>query len=262
MNKFVKFLGKNRPTILTAIGIVGMAATAVLAYKSYPAVTDKLNDKADEVYEMEGRDQLTKTEKVQVYAKTLWPTFAIGGISAGMIALGLNDQVKRTSALATAYYLSESTLKEYQEKVIEEIGERKEQAIRDKVAVSKMEKTEPVNQTIVYTEGSQPWIYDTFTNVFFRMNYEKYRRIIAEATNLMITQDFISVEELYYMLQVKLPEGKNWHLLGWAARNGRSNLKDYYRETLAMREINGESVPCMIVEWQIDPKYDYNVYGH
>lgn len=262
MNKIAKVIGKNGPLILTALGIVGMAATAVLAYKSYPAVTDKLSEKADEVYEQENREQLTKMEKAEVYIKTLWPTFALGAVSGIMIVFGHKEQVRRTSALATAYCLSETTLKEYQKAVIDEIGEKKERVIRDRVAVSKMDKAEAANQTIIYAEGSQPWIYDTVTHTYFRMNYEKYRRIIAEATNQMVFQDGISVEELYYMLKVKLPnDGRNWSLLGWTPRNASSNLKDYYRETSCMTEINGETVPCMVVDWQVEPKYDYNVYG-
>lgn len=259
MNKFVKILSKNRPVILTVMGAVGMVATAVLAYKAYPAVTEKLNEKADELYESEDRDQLTKMETAKVYAKVLWPTVTLGAASLAMIALGHTEQIKRTSALATAYALSESTLKEYQTKVIEEIGEKKEQAIRDKVAASKMEKVEPTKETIVLTDDNKPWIFDSVTGCYFRMNYEKYKRIIAEANLLMFKRDFLSVADMYELLDVTIPpSGSEFQLLGWSANDG--DIEIY--TTSALKDILGETVPCMVVEYSVRPKYNYNVYGH
>lgn len=260
MNKFMKILSKNRPVILTVTGAIGMVATAVLAYKAYPAVTEKLNEKADEVYENEERDQLTKMETAKVYAKVLWPTVTLGAASLAMIALGHTEQIKRTSALATAYALSESTLKEYQSKVIEEIGEKKEQAIRDKVAASKMEKVEPTKETIVLTDDNKPWMCDTVTGVYFRMNYERFKRIIAEANLLMFKRDFLSVPDLYELLEVELPPDvmSEFALLGWNSNNG--DIEIY--TTSALRTICGETVPCMVIEYRARPKFNYNVYGH
>lgn len=259
MNKFIQILSKNRPLILTALGVGGMIATAVMAYKSYPVVTDKIAEKGDEIYEQEGEERpLTKMETAKVYAKCLWPTFLMGGASALMIGLGHKEQIKRTSALATAYYLSESTLKEYQEKVIEEIGEKKEKAIRDKVSTSKMEKVEPP-QTVILTDDNKPWICDSVTGCYFRMNYEKFRRIVAEANLLMFKRDFLSVSDLYELLEVELPpNGSEFQLLGWSANDG--DIEIY--TTSALRDIRGETVPCMVLEYRTRPKYNYNIYGH
>ena len=238
-NKLIKFLAQNRPLILTVLGIGGMVGTAVMAYKTYPVVRLKLSDKAVEVWDQEGEDrELTKKEVAECYAKALWPTVLLGAASTTMIVLGHSDQVRRTSALATAYCLSETTLKEYQEKVIEEIGEKKEQAIRDKVSASKMNKVEPTKETIITTSESNPWIFDTSTHCYFRMNYEKFRRVIAEINLEMFKRDFVSVADLYEKLDVKLPPDEDWYLLGWNASNGDI---EYYT-TSALREIMGETV--------------------
>lgn len=260
VKNLIKVLAKNRPIILTAVGIGGMAVTALLAYKSYPAVTDAIADKADEVYQEENRENLTKMETVKVYAKVLWPTVTLGVVSGVMIVLGHKDQVKRTSAIATAYALSESTLKEYQEKVIEEIGEKKEQAIRDKVAAAKMEKIEPTKETIVVTDDNKPWMCDTATGTYFRMNYERFKRIIAEANLLMFKRDFLSVPDLYELLEVELPPDvmSEFALLGWNSNDG--DIEIY--TTSALRTICGETVPCMVIEYRARPKFNYNVYGH
>lgn len=49
--------------------------------------------------------------------------------------------LRRNAALATAYTLSESALKEYREKVVETIGEKKEQAVQDAVAKERTSKS-------------------------------------------------------------------------------------------------------------------------
>lgn len=259
MNKFLKALGKKRPIILTGIGICGMVATAVMAYKSWPSVHTAVDDKLEEVYEEEGDDrQLTKMEVGKIYAKTLWPTVTLGAVSMIMIILGHADQVKRTSAIATAYYLSESTLKEYQEKVIEEIGEKKEREIRDRLSCSKMTKVEPNDQTIVKSDGDEPWMFDSVVGCYFRMGYEKYRRHIAEANLDMYKRDYLSVADLYYKMSVRLPGGINeWTYLGWNPRDG--DIEVYM--TSAIHEIMGEMVPCMVIEYKVAPKYGFDRYG-
>lgn len=52
---------------------------------------------------------------------------------------------KRTAALATAYKLSETALTEYKEKVVETIGEKKEQLVRDKIDKDHIDK-DPVSK--------------------------------------------------------------------------------------------------------------------
>ncbi len=60
--------------------------------------------------------------------KTAWPCYipaAVGAISVFCLIGASSTNLRRNAALATAYTLSESTLKEYQEKVVETIGEKR-----------------------------------------------------------------------------------------------------------------------------------------
>lgn len=259
MNKFFRFLGKNRPTVLTLVGTAGLIATSVMAYKSAESVQIALdtawNLAVSENPERE--EELTRREKAWVYVKTLWPTFALGAVSTTLIILGNSDHIARRNAALAAYYISESTLKDYQAEVIKEIGEKKERSVRDRVAEKHLNET-PVNEKMtVISSSDKPWICDTATGCYFRMSYEKFMRIMAEANLEMYKRDYISVSDLYEMLEVQLPPGGDWFLKGWSARNGDI---DYYH-TSAVREINGEVVPCLVVEYRYKPVYDFDVYG-
>ena len=266
MNKFVKFLGANRPSILTFVGVGGLIATAVMAYKSYPAVGSKMRElEADKdpvtvYYDNEPEEipaTLTRKEKAWVYVRMLWPTIALGTASTILIILGNRDHVNRRNAALAAYYISESTLKDYQEEIIKEIGEKQEHKIRDKVAEKRMEAVPANDQTIIISDSSNPWVCDTATGHYFRMNYEKLRRIIAEANLEIVKRDYISLMDFYEMLDVEERMYEDWwDHTGW---NARYPLDVYF--TSAMRNINGETVPCMIMEYRTRPFENFCYYG-
>lgn len=259
MNKFVKFLGVNRPTILTFVGLGGLVATAVMAYKSAESVQIALdtawNLKVSENPEYDEPD-LTKKEKAWVYVKTLWPTFTLGAISTALVLLGNRDHINRRNAALTAYLLSEETLKDYQAEVVKELGEKKENALRDKLAESHMQQTPVNDKTVIISDPEKPWVCDTTTGCFFRMNYEKLRRVIAEANLELLKRDYISISDLYEMMEIQLPPG-DWFMLGWNARSGE--IDPHF--TSAIREINGETVPCMVMEYRVKPFRDFDMYG-
>lgn len=247
MSKFLNFIGKNRPTILTIVGAGGLIATAVMAYKSWPAVHEQLYD----------NEEMTKKEKAWVYVKTLWPTFTLGAVSTAMVVLGNRDHLHRTHAALAAYYISESTLKDYQEEMIKELGDKQATKIRDKVNEKRMNDIPANDQTIIVSETDAPWVCDTATGCYFRMSYEKLRRVMAEANLEMFKRDYISVADLYDGFEVELPPGQDWWMLGWSSRDGDIE----YWTTSAIREIQGNKVPCMVLEYRVKPHYDFDRYG-
>lgn len=265
MSKFTKFLGKNRPSILTFIGVGGLVGTAVMAYKAAEVVQYRLDAAynlklsedpgiaAGEVDDVE----LTKKEKAWVYIKTLWPTFTLGAVSVAMIVLGNRDHINRRNAAIAAYYISESTLKDYQAAMIEETGEKQTEKIKEKVAEKRMNDVPVTDRTVIISESDAPWICDTATGCYFRMSYEKMRRVLAEANLELFKRDYISVADLYDMFDVEIPPGQDWFLLGWSAKDGDIE----YFTTSALREIHGERVPCMVLEYRVKPHYDFDVYG-
>lgn len=266
MNKFVKFLGKNRPTILTFVGLGGLVATAVMAYKSAESVQVALdtawNLKVSEDPEYDEPD-LTKKEKAWVYVKTLWPTFTLGAASAALIILGNSDHLARRNAALTAYLISEGKLKDYQAEMVKEIGEKQAGKIRDQVNEKKLSEAPEPTSTVILS-SDEPWLYDTATNCYFRMNYEKFRRIMVEAALEITRNDYISVAELYSLLDVELPpSGKNtsWWMIGWSARDLNSDGKLDYWPTSTITEIQGNKVPCMVIDYNPGPHHDFNMYG-
>ena len=113
---------KHSPEILTGIGIAGMITTTVLAVRATPKALILIEEKKDELEV----NELTPKETVQAAWACYIPTAVIGTVSIACLIGASSVNMRRRAALATAYTLSESALKEYQEKVVETIGEKKE----------------------------------------------------------------------------------------------------------------------------------------
>lgn len=108
---------KHSPEILTGIGIAGMITTTVMAVKATPKALILLEEKKDEL----DTDRLEPKDII----KTAWPCYipaaVVGSISVFCLIGASSTNLRRNAALATAYTLSESTLKEYQEKSLRQL---------------------------------------------------------------------------------------------------------------------------------------------
>lgn len=153
---------KHSPEILTGIGIAGMITTTVMAVRATPKALILIEEKKDELE----TDQLSGKEIV----KTAWPCYIpaaiVGSVSVFCLIGASSTNLRRNAALATAYTLSESTLKEYQEKVVEAIGDKKEQTIRESMAKEKIMKN-PVREVILTEKGGNTICYDAISGRYF-----------------------------------------------------------------------------------------------
>ena len=105
--------------ILTGIGIAGMITTTVMAVRATPKALI-LIDEREKAAEFDGSDEpLPNAERVKAAWRCYIPAAAVGCASVACLIGASSVNIRRNAALATAYTLSESALKEYQEKVVE-----------------------------------------------------------------------------------------------------------------------------------------------
>ena len=135
-NELGKAVKKHSPEILTGIGVAGMISAVVVAVGATPKALKLIEDKK----EQEQKDKLTVKETVKTAWKCYIPTAAVCVASAVCIICANSVSSKRTAAIATAYKLSETAMREYHDKVVEVIGEKKEKTVRDSIAKDKIEK--------------------------------------------------------------------------------------------------------------------------
>ena len=119
---------KHSPEILTGVGIAGMITAGIMAVKATPRALDLLAEIHEKEEELELDKKEVSKEIVTKVAPVYIPSILVSVLSATCLISATSVNCRRTAALATAYSLSENALKEYQEKVIETFGEKKERS--------------------------------------------------------------------------------------------------------------------------------------
>lgn len=236
---------KHSPEILTGIGITGMITTTVLAVRATPKAMMLIEERKLDLE----TEQLKKTEIV----KTVWPcyipTILTGTMSIACIIFASSVNARRNAALATAYALSETTLRDYQDKVIETIGEKKESVVRDAIAKDKIEKDPVDTNEIVITDKGDTLCYEPLSGRYFRSDIDKIKRALNEINNMLLKDDYISLNDFY--CEIGIGETKIGDEIGWHIQGGLIDL--HFSTQLAA---NGE--PCLVFDFIKAPTYDYN----
>lgn len=241
---------RKAPEILTGIGIAGMATTIVLAVKATPKAMELIEQRELEIAERDDTDirNLTAIETVKTAWKPYVPALLTGLGSTACLIGGISVSARRTAALATAYKISETALSEYKEKMIEVVGEKKAQAIKEKIDGEKLEKDPVSKREVIITEKGNTLCYDMLSGRYFKSDIEKIKKAVNEI-NRQLTYDFyVSLNEFYD--ELGLPDTKLGGELGW-------NLDDGLVEPSFSSQIADDGTPCIVLDYNVAPRYNY-----
>lgn len=235
---------KHSPEILTGIGIAGMITTTVMAVRATPKALILIEERKEEI----GVNQLEAVDLI----KTTWmcyvPAALTGTLSIACLIGASSVNVRRNAALATAYTLSESALKDYQEKVIEMFGEKKNEAVKDAIAKDKVEKNPVVTREVIITEKGNTLCYDAVSGRYFKGDIEKIKKAECELNRQMRDEMYISLNDFYY--EIGLDNIKLGDELGW-------NIDDGYIDLSFSSQLAGDGTPCLVIDYTIAPRYDF-----
>ena len=242
-------VSKRSPEILTGLGIAGMISTTVLAVRATPKALDLIAMAEDEKFDNGHGDKLTVSEKMKVAWKPYIPA-AITGIASISCIIGASSvHAKRNAAIAAAYNLSQTALTEYKEKVVETIGEKKEQAIKDKIAKDKIKKDPVSKSEVIVTGKGNTLCYDAFNSRYFYSDIDQIKRAINELNRIMLNQMYVSLNDFYDELNLK--HSGNGDELGW-------KLDDGFVEVDFSSQLSDDGRPCLVIEYMVAPRYDYS----
>lgn len=192
------------------------------------------------------KKEISTEEMVRVTWKEYIPTAVLTTAAVTSIFGSMYIHNKRNAALAGVYALSEARLKEYKDKVLANVGEKKVQKIREDISEDSIRKN-PVEE--VLTTGRGDYLcYDELSGRYFNSTIEDVKHVINLANELLIKgQNFISLNELYTMMGLPSIElGKD---IGWNVDN---LIEPYTSSHLAS---NGH--PCLVLAFENTPHADY-----
>ena len=243
-----RVLTKYSPGILTGIGITGMIGATFMAVKATPKALYLIEAKKEES-EVE---ELTPIETI----KTCWTCYIPATLTTVLSAVCLigasTVSAKRNAALATAYSISEAALREYQEKVVEVIGEKKEKAVRDAVAKNQIER-DPVtkSEVVIIDSNSNTLCYEPLSGRYFKSTIDKIKKAEIKLDRQMIQEMYVSLNDFYW--EIGLDETDLGDKMGW-------NLSKGYMDLSFSSQLADDGTPCAVIVYGIPPVYDYQNY--
>ena len=246
-------VSKHSPEILTGIGIAGMITTTVMAVRATPKALELIDEgKLERADNDENFIYDSTPLPVKDIIKLTWrcyiPAAVTGCLSVSCLIGASSVNVRRNAALATAYTLSETALKEYRGKVVEVIGDKKEQAVRDAVAKDKIDQNPVTSREIIVTEKGNTLCYDVASGRYFKSDIDKLKKIENELNRQMRDDMYISLNEFYY--EIGLNPTSIGDDLGWSIDNGYIDLN-------FSSQLTDDGTPCLVIDYQVAPKYDY-----
>ena len=243
-----RVLTKYSPGILTGIGIAGMIGATFMAVKATPKALYLIETKKEES-EVE---ELTPVETIKTCWKCYIPAAFTTVVSAACLIGASTVSAKRNAALATAYSISEAALREYQEKVVEVIGEKKEKAVRDAVAKDQIER-DPVtkSEVVIIDSNSNTLCYEPLSGRYFKSTIDKIKKAEIKLDRQMIQEMYVSLNDFYW--EIGLDGTDLGDKMGW-------NLSKGYMDLSFSSQLADDGTPCAVIVYGIPPVYDYQNY--
>lgn len=270
-------MAKNAPTILTITGITAMASSTYWAVKATPkalALKEKAeveknkkagtfkNQKLHYYDEKEGSFvdgfqnwvPLTKLEIVQTCWRCYAPAFITGVFGAACLIGANSMNLRKNAALAAAYALSETNFKEYREKTLEEVGEKKEEKIRNAVAEEKIAKDPVTDSSLIIETGfGDTRCYDPFCARRFKCSIEKLRSAVNELNLQLVTDGYVTLNDFYALINLPEVDSRFGDDFGWNLNEHRETVQ---LDLSAQLDNDEERTPCMVVGFKYGPIYN------
>lgn len=243
-----RVLTKYSPGILTGIGIAGMIGATFMAVKATPKALYLIETKKEES-EVE---ELTPVETIKTCWKCYIPATLATVLSIICLIGASTVSAKRNAALATAYSISEAALREYQEKVVEVVGEKKEKAVRDAVAKDQIER-DPVtkSEVVIIDSNSNTLCYEPLSGRYFKSTIDKIKKVEIKLDRQMIQEMYVSLNDFYW--EIGLDGTDLGDKMGW-------NLSKGYMDLSFSSQLADDGTPCAVIVYGIPPVYDYQRY--
>lgn len=183
LKHFTKNIGKvvqeNSPTILTALGVVGVAATGYFTAKAAVKTGQMIIIDAESTAGVE--PVMTTRQIVEKHWKLYIPAVTTGVMTVGCIIAANRIQVRRMAALAGAYAVISGDFDEYREKAQELLGVKKSAEVNEHTLKKQLNKYPidslgPVPGKTEFFEGtSGRYFFSTIEDVKFAINKTNHK---------------------------------------------------------------------------------------
>ncbi len=253
--KIGQFTINNAPTILTISAGVGVVTTAITSGRAAVKASRVLEE-----LEYKSETKPTTMDKVKAAGPIFIAPTISGAATIFCILWAHKIHLQREAAIAAAYAMMDSRYREYRDKVISEIGEKKENRLHDEVAQDKVNKTYPQNGlNIIRTPYGDVLFMDSFTGRYFYSSYEQIERAKIAIAGIAQREMSVSLNDFYSALEI--PTVGVGKILGWDICDVEDKTFTPVIPIVTNRTCKTptpEQLPCTIIDYDIEPIINYN----
>lgn len=281
-------LAKNSPQILLGLGIAGVITSTVLACKATLKVNEIVKETKETIDIINhegslGKEHYSKEDAgkdlVIVYAQTgmkfvklYGPAVIVGLVSIGFIMKSHSILSMRNAGMAAAYKVLDSTFKAYRGRVVEELGEVKDQQFRYGIQEEKIttEEIDPetgkvkkvkgiIKKTTIDDEASEYARFFDHYSVQWR-KIPEYNLVFLNhaqkaANDMLYMKGHVFLNEVYDLLGI--PRSKAGAVVGWMANGAVGDGKI----TFGMYDVNKSGAREFVNGYTDAILLDFNVDG-
>jgi hypothetical protein len=234
-------ISKHSPEILTGMGIAGMGFTVISAVKATPKALQIIEEEKPE----------TKLDVIKATWRCYIPTIVSGVASAACIIGANSVNARRNAALAAAYNISQAALIDYKDKVLEHVGEAKEQVIRESIAKDKIDKNPVKNTEVLVTDKGDVLCYDLVFGRYFKSNRDNIQKAENRVNRTIVTDMYACLNDFYE--ELGLPPTEIGYELGW-------NIDDREIRVEYSSVLGADGTPCLAITYNVAPRYNYSKF--
>ena len=241
--KLGRKISDNSPVILTSMAVGGVVSTAYFTATATAKSVHRLY--AEGAYDEEVWEEQTFLDR----AKIVWPNYippvVIGATTIGCVISGHGVHTRRQAALMGLYSVTDAAFSEYRDKVVEVIGEKEEQKVRDDIAQDQVQTHGP-SEVIMVGSGDH-LCYDSFTARYFQSSVEDIRRAENKINAQIINDGYASQNDFYR--EIGLSPTAFGDEIGWRVEH---MLELNFTSTLT-----DTGKPALSVNYRAEPIRDY-----
>lgn len=252
-NVVTLFASEHRTSLMVGGGIAGMVIAGITAVRVTPKASMLLEERRCSKHDAylentETNPQLTIKDYIQVTWKYYLPPIALATVSAGAIIFAHKVDRKENAALAAAYAISESRLKEYSDKVLETVGEKKEKEVRNAIDKDRVNNNQPVDGEIISTGQGDTLCMDAWNGRYFYSDIEVLRRAAVDLSRAVLNDETVTLNDFYD--RIDLPQTKNGDFFAWEIGNHHEMIELSFSSQLDFKKR-----PVLVMDFKFAPTY-------
>ena len=251
----VKAVVKRAPELLAGMGIASFIGSTVAAVAATPEALDIIADKKYElgIYPDE---KLPVKETVKATWKLYLPAILTSAGGICFVAASVSESNYRYLTLSTSYQLLQDVAYSYRDKVVETLGAKKEEKMRQEIAQKNLDEDKSLNDnTIIITNQGNTLFKDTLTGQYFRYDISKFKNKAIEYANYELNEGYVGVPE--WLLEFGLTVPDTMMGMGWSVADQGKALTIDFTANVAT---NYNDEPCLVINYYPMPISDFDIF--